>query len=159
MELKFQPYSDSANLEAISMISREIIHVVEPEEDISAKRLIDRLIKGYEEGKLTIADSDAENAGGFGSIDLITLVVVPLIVTTLGEVCKQLVIWGVHELKEWAKKTEENKKRLSDLIDIVVEQKYEEVNGKVKSKKSRRKEKIIKQTTKISIKKVLDVVS
>jgi hypothetical protein len=157
MEQTFQPYSDPANLEAIRAISREVIHEVEPEEDISVKRLGDRLVKGCEEGKLTVATSDAENAGGFGDIDLVTLVVIPLVVVTLGEVCKQLVIWSVTELKEWAKKDKDNKKKVSDMIDVVVEQKYEEVSGKVKSQKSRAKGKNIRSSVKVRVKRHLEV--
>jgi len=157
MESQFQPYSDAANLEAIRMISREVIHSIEPEEDVSVKRLGDRLVKGCEEGKLTIAGDGAENAGGFGDIDLVTLVVVPLIVTTLGELCKQLVIWGVAELKEWAKKDKDNKKKILDKLDIVVDQKYEEISGKVKSKKSRSKKIAISSAVKVHIKRHLEV--
>ncbi len=157
MENQFQPYSAPANLETIRMISREVIHSIEPEEDISVKRLGDRLVKGCEEGRLTIAGDGAENAGGSGDIDLVTLVVVPLIVTTLGELCKQLVIWGVSELKEWAKEDKENKKKISDMIDIVVEQKYEEVSRKVKSKKSRSKGNVVRSSVKVNIKKYLEL--
>lgn len=157
MENKFQPYSDPSNLELIRAISREVIHEVEPEEDISVKRLGDRLVKGCEEGKLTVATDDAENAGGFGDIDLVTLVVIPLVVVTLGEVCKQLVIWSVADLKEWVKKDKESKKKISNMIDVVVEQKYEEVSGKVKSKKSRSKKSAILSSVKVRVKRRLEI--
>lgn len=157
MKTQFQPYSNPTNLEAIRTISREVIFYADPDESISVNRLADRLIKGCEDDRLTVSTSDSENAGGFGDIDLITLVVVPLVATTLGEICKQLVIWSVAELKEWAKKDEENKKKVTDKLEIVIEQKYEEINRKVKSKKTRSKEKAIRSSVKVCIKKYLEI--
>jgi len=157
MESQFQPYSDPDNLEAIRAISGEVIHEVEPEEDISVKRLADRLVKGYEEGKLTAATSDAGNAGGFGDIDLVTLLVIPLVVSVLGEILKQFAIRGVAELIDWIKKDKDNAKKVSDSIDVIVEQKYEEVSGKVNSKKAWAKGKNIRASVKVRVKKRLEI--
>jgi hypothetical protein len=159
MQSEFQAYSNSDNLEAIRALSRDIVHSVEPEEDISAKKLVDRLVKGCEEGKLPVADNDAERAGGFGGIDLITLVVVPLVVAVLKKICDELVEWSFEKMKIDLKKNIEKKVELSKKIDYLVEEQYIIVSEKVRSKKSRRKEKIIKQTTKVSIKKMLNIES
>ena len=155
MENKFQPYSDPANLEAIRMMSREIILSVEPEEEIGAGELINGLIEDYEDGLITPANTDAKTSGGFGTVDLVALVVVPLVVTVLKKFFEELIGLGFEKFKEWLKKHQEKKRELSTRIDQIVEEQYIVISTQVKSEKSKSKEKIIKQTTKIVIKRKL----
>jgi hypothetical protein len=157
MQIEFQPYSNSANLEAIRAIGQNVILEIAPDERLSAGKLMDRIVQVNEQRKVLEAKTSSNEAGSFGGLDLVTLVVVPLIVTTLGEICKQLVIWRIDELKKQAKKNKESEKQLSTLVDIVVEQKYEEISRKVNSEKSRSKRKVILKSTKLQIKKYLEI--
>jgi hypothetical protein len=155
MQNKFQPYSDPANLEAIRMISQEIILSVEPEEESSAGELIDGLIEDYEEGMITTANTDAKTSGGFGTVDLVTLVVVPLVVAVLKKFFEELIELGFEKYKEWLKAHEEEKQKLSNRVDQIVEEQYVVISTQVKSEKSKSKEKVIKKTTKVVIKRKL----
>jgi hypothetical protein len=155
MNNKFQPYSDPANLEAIRMMSRDIIVNVEPEEEIGTGELIDGLIEDYEEGLITPANTDAKTSGGFGTVDLVTLVVVPLVVAVLKKFLEELIELGFEKYKEWLKEHQEKKQQLSTRVDQLVEEQYIVISTQVKSEKSKSKEKIIKQTTKIIIKRKL----
>lgn len=155
MENKFQPYSASANLEAIRAISREIILSVVPEEEAGAEELMDGLIEDYEDGLITTANTDAKISGGFGNVDLVALVVIPLVVAVLKKFFEELIELGFEKYKEWLKEHKEKKQQLSVRIDQLVEEQYTIISTQVKSTKSKSKEKVIKQTTKIVVKRKL----
>jgi len=158
METEFHPYSNTANLEAIRTISREIILSVVPDEKIGAEELIDGLVEDYEDGLITTVDTGAETSGGFGEIDLVTLVVVPLVVAVLKKLFEELIEFGFDEFKTWLKRHQEKKHELVTQIDRIVEEQYIVISKQVNSKKSKSKEKIIKQSTKIVIKRRLGLV-
>lgn len=151
----FQPYSDDTNLTMICAISLAVIHDVEPDEELSIKKLVDRIAQIYEEGDLIIAGADSTTAGGFGNVDLLTLIIIPVVIAVLSELGKQLLSVGVNELKKKIKEEEENKNKAVKVIDVVVELEYKLVNKKMKSKKVHSKEKVIKQALKAHIKKQL----
>jgi hypothetical protein len=155
MQNIFQPYSDPANLEAIRAMSREIILSIEPEEEISAEELIDGLVEDYEEGLITPANTDAQTSGGFGNVDLVALIVVPLVVAVLKKFFEELIELGFEKFKEWLKKHQEKKQQLSARIEQIVEEQYQIISTQVRSKKSKSKETIIKQATKIVVKRKL----
>lgn len=155
MKEKFQPYSNPANLEAIRAMSREIILSIDPEEEIGTGELIDGLVEDFEDGLITSAKTDAQTSGGFGNVDLVTLLVVPLVVAVLKKFFEELIELGFEKFKEWLKNHQEGKQQLSIRVEQIVEEQYQVINTQVKSKKSSSKEKIIKQTTKIVIKRQL----
>ncbi len=100
----FQPYSDDTNLTMIRAISLAVIHDVEPDEELSIKKLVDRIAQIYEEGDLIIAGADSTTAGGFGNVDLLTLIIIPVVIAVLSELGKQLLSVGVNELKKKIKR-------------------------------------------------------
>ncbi len=155
MEQKFQPYSDPANLELIRAMSQEIILSVEPEEESAAIGRINILIEDYEEGVITIANTDPKTSGGFGPVDLVTLIVVPLVVAVLKKFFEELIELGFDKYKKWLSEHQEEKQKLSSRIDQIVEEQYIVISTQVKSEKSKSKEKIIKKTTKNVIKRKL----
>jgi len=155
----FQPYSDPANLAVIRAIGSSVVLDVAPDEELSAQKLIDPIAQAYEEGHLLVARMDSKTPGGFGDVDLILLVIVPVVIEVLGELGKQLLTMGFDALKKRIKEKEANKSKAIEIIEVTVEQKYKLVNQKVKSKKARSKEKIAKQALKIHIKKQLEIES
>jgi hypothetical protein len=155
MENKFQPYSDPANLEAIRAISQEIILSVVPEEKVGAEELMDGLIGDYENGLITTANTDAKISGGFGNVDLVALVVIPLVVAVLKKFFEELIELGFEKYKKWLEEHQEKKPQLSAKVDQFVEEQYTIISTQVKSTKSKSKEKVIKQTTKIVVKRKL----
>lgn len=157
MHQKFQPYSDPSNLKAIRLISQEIILLVEPDEESGADELIDGLVEDYEEGVITTANNDAKTSGGFGPVDLVALVVVPLVVAVLKKLFEELIELGFEKYKEWLKMHQGEKKRLSNRIDQIVEEQYVVISTQVKSEKSKSKEKAIKKITKVVIKRKLEL--
>ncbi len=155
MENQFQPYSDPANLEAIRAISQEIILSVVPEEKVGAEELMDGLIEDYEDGLITTANTDAKISGGFGNVDLVALVVIPLVVAVLKKFFEELIELGFEKYKKWLEEHQEKKPQLSAKVDQFVEEQYTIISTQVKSTKSKSKEKVIKQTTKIVVKRKL----
>jgi hypothetical protein len=155
MENKFQPYSNPANLEVIRTISQEIILSVAPEEDVSAKELMDDLIEDFEDGLITTTNTDAKISGGFGHVDLVALVVIPLVVAVLKKFFEELIELGFEKYKEWLKDHQEKKQQLSDKVDQLVEEQYTIISTQVNSTKSKSKEKVVKQTTKRVVKRRL----
>jgi hypothetical protein len=155
MEQKFQPYSDPANLEAIRAISQEIILSVVPEEKVGAEELMDGLIEDYEDGLITTANTDAKISGGFGNVDLVALVVIPLVVAVLKKFFEELIELGFEKYEEWLKEHQAKKPQLSAKVDQFVDEQYTIISTQVKSTKSKSKEKVIKQTTKIVVKRKL----
>lgn len=155
MQSTFQPYSDPANLEAIRAISQEIILSVAPEEEVSAEELMDGQIEDFEDGLIKTATTDAKNSGGFGNVDLVALVVIPLVVAVLKKFFEELIELGFEKYKEWLKEHQEKKQQLSAQIDQIVEEEYVVISTQVKSEKSKSKEKAIKQTTKIVVRRKL----
>ena len=146
----FQPYSDATNFDFIHSITRKIIRAIAPEEEKTAEALVDRIVEDYEDGIIINIDSKA-TSGGFGSVDLITLVVVPLVVEVLDEILKQLVVQNISELKNWVREDKSNSKRTAYLIDKIVEDQYVVVTQKVKSQRSLSNQIIIKRATKSKV--------
>lgn len=154
MSASFHPSSDPDTLALIQSISLAVIREAAPEEERSVQKLTGPIVQAYEEGDLIAAATDSKTYGGFGTIDPVTLVVVPVVIEVLSELGKQLVPWGIDALKKRIEEKDASSKRqLVEMIDIIVEQEFESVNRKVKSKKARSKEKTIKRAIKIQVKK------
>ena len=153
----FQPYSDPENLLAIRTIGWNIVRDVAPDEELSAEKLTERILRASEEGQWIAARTDATSAGGLGNMDLVLLVIIPVVVAVLKELGKQLVTLNIDAMKQRIKEKEVNKSEAIKIIDLVVEQEYELVNRKVKSKKAHSKEKITKQALKNHIQKQLEI--
>src|SRR4051812_26301302 len=130
----FRPYSDPDTLTVIRTIGLAIIHDVAPEEELSFEKLADPIAKAYEEGHLIVSETDSKTYGGFGDIDPVTLVIVPVLIEILSELGKQLLTLGMAALKKSIDEKDSNKKKAVELIDVIVEQKYKLINQKVKSK-------------------------
>lgn len=143
------PYSDPQNLAAVRTLSQEIIADVEPAEQTSMDGMLEDMLENYEQGYITVAETDSKDSGGFGEIDLVTLVVVPLVVAVLKKLFEELIETGLEKWKEAqkAKKDPAEIQRVSQRIEQVVEEEYIIIERQVNSKKARRKEKVIKQTT------------
>lgn len=143
--------SSTENLPILRSLSRQVIAEVAPEEQEIALSMTDDLIAQYDQGYVTAAETEARDSAGHGPIDLVTLVVVPLVVAVSQKLLEGLVEIGLEKLREYlSKKAKEDPsivKQFSDRIEQVVEEEYTVIEQRVKSKKARRKKKIIKQTT------------
>ena len=157
MQNEFLPYTDLDNRSILSEIGHQIIMDVAPDEELTSLKMTDEILRRYEQGDVLVAETSANDAGGFGDIDLATLVILPVLVSTLSEICKQLVVWTFEEIKTDIKKSEDKKKKVSQMIDVIVDEKFEEVNKKVKSKKGQKKGKEIRKAIKIRIKSQLEI--
>jgi len=155
----FQPYSDPKNLLAIRTIGWNIVHDVAPDEELSAEKMTERILRAWEEGQWIVARTDATSSGGFGNMDLVLLVIIPVVVAVLDELGKQFVTLNIDRLKQRIKEQEANKSETIKIIDLAVEREYQVVNQKVKSKKARSKEKITKKAIKAYLKKLLELES
>ena len=151
----FRPYSDPENLLAIRTIGWNIVRDVAPDEELSAEKLTERILRAWEDGQWIVARTDATSAGGFGNMDLVLLVIIPVVVAVLKELGKQLVTLNIDAMKQRIKEKEVNKSEAIKIIDLVVEREYEVVNQSVASKKARSKEKITKRAIKVHLKKLL----
>lgn len=157
MQDKFLPYTELNNRNFLSEIGHKIVMDVTPDEELTSRKMTNEILRRYEQGDVLVAETSANDAGGFGDIDLATLVILPVLVSTLSEICKQLVVWTFEEIKADIKKSEANKKKVSQMIDVFVDEKFEEVNKKVKSKKGQKKGKEIRKAIKIRIKSQLEI--
>ncbi len=157
MQNEFLPYTNPDNRSILSEIGHQIIMDVAPDEELTSRKMTDEILQCYEQGDILVAETSANDAGGFGDIDLATLVILPILVSTLSEICKQLVVWTFEEIKADIKKSEDKKKKVSQMIDVIVNEKFEEVNKKVKSKKGQKKGKEIRKAIKIRIKNELEI--
>jgi hypothetical protein len=155
----FQPYSDPENLLAIRTIGWNIIHEVAPDEEFSTEKLTERILRAWQDGQWIVAQTDASNAGGFGNMDLILLVIIPVVTAVLDELGKQFGTWNIDALKHRINEKDANKNAVTKLIDLAVEREYKAVNQKVKSKKARPKERIVKRVIKVHLKKLLELES
>lgn len=153
----FRPYSDARNLKVIRGLAKAVIQDVAPDEELTAAKLTDQILEKYERGEVLVADTSLSDPGSFGSVDLVTLVVIPLLVTTIGELCKQLVIWSIEEIKNDLDSEKISKQKLSQIIDVIVDSKYEETDKKVKSKKSRAKGRKIPKAVKVRVKNYFQI--
>ncbi|MBK6647465.1 MAG: hypothetical protein IPG44_17255 [Anaerolineales bacterium] len=156
MHNEFMPYTNPENMKVLAQIGHEIIMDVAPDEELTSRKMTAEILRRYEQGDVLVAETSANDAGGFGDIDLATLVILPVLVSTLSEICKQLVVWTFEEIKTDIKKSED-KKKVSQMIDVIVDEKFEEVNKKVKSKKGQKKGKEIRKAIKIRIKSQLEI--
>ena len=151
MQNDFQPYSNFQNRNFFCKIGGEIIRDIAPDEHKDNGKVINKILEQVEKGEAVVVDGASNQPGGFGNIDLITLVVIPLLVSTLAELFAQLAIWTIEDLTDWGKKSVENKKKLSQMIDVIVEEKFDEVNKKVKSRKAQKNKKAIRKSVKVKI--------
>ena len=144
-------FSSDNNQSIYRSLSEQIISDVAPEEQDIAQAMIDDLIAQYGQGYVTAAETDARDSGGYGEIDLVTLVVVPLVVAVFEKLLEELVDVGLDKLREYLRKKKQEdptiKKQFSKRIEEIVEKEYTVIEQQVKSKKTNRKERIIKQTT------------
>ena len=144
-------FSSANNQSIYRSLSEQIISDVAPEEQGIAQAMVDDLITQYGQGYVTAAETEARDSGGYGEIDLVTLVVVPLVVAVLEKLLEELVDVGLDKLREYLRKKKKEdpdiKKQFSKRIEEIVEKEYTVIEQQVKSKKTNRKEKIIKQTT------------
>jgi len=99
------------NREAARTISQHVLAEVEPSELEVSVGLIDPLLDMAAQGEMATADSSDE-AGGFGGSDLLVMVVVPLVVTVLGDLLVEVGKVGIKEIKEKL----EQRKDAKDLI-------------------------------------------
>lgn len=157
MQKEFLPYTDLDNRNILSEIGYQIIMDVAPDEELTSRKMTNEVLQRYEQGNILVAEISANDAGGFGDLDLATLIVLPVLVSTLSEICKQLVVWTFEEIKADIKKSEDKKKKVSQMIDVIVDDKFEELNKKVKSKKGKKKRKEIRKAIKIHIKNELEI--
>ncbi len=157
VQKEFLPYTDLNNRNILSEIGRKIVIDLAPDEELTSRKMTDEILRRYEQGDVLVAENSANDAGGFGDIDLATLVILPVLVSTLSEICKQLVIWTFEEIKADIKKSEDKKKKVSQMIDVIVDEKFEEINKKVKSKKGQKKGKEIRKAIKIRIKNEFEI--
>lgn len=157
MQNEFLPYTDLENRSILSEIGHQIIMDVAPDEELTSRKMTDEILRRYEQGEVFVAETSGNDPGGFGDIDLATLVILPVLVSTLSEICKQLVIWTIEDVKKHVNSSEDSKKKMSQMIDIIVSEEFDEVNGKVKSKKAHRSRKGIQKSVKVRIKSYLDL--
>ena len=68
---------------------------------------------------------------------------------------EELIELGFEKYKKWLEEHQEKKPQLSAKVDQFVEEQYTIISTQVKSTKSKSKEKVIKQTTKIVVKRKL----
>lgn len=140
-------FSGPETLPILRALSEQVIAEVAPEEQEIAQVMTDDLVAQYEQGFVTAAETDSEDRGGFGEIDLVTLVVVPLVVAVLKKLLESLVEIGLEKLRKWLEEHPDEAQQFSRRLEQVVEEEYTIIERKVNSKKARRKEKVIKQTT------------
>lgn len=157
MQNEFLPYTDLDNRSILSEIGHQIVMDVALDEELTSRKMTAEILRRYEQGDVLAAETSANDAGGFGDIDLATLVILPVLVSTLSEICKQLAVWTFEEIKTDIKKSEDKKKKVSQMIEVIVDEKFEEVNKKVKSKKGQKKGKEIRKAIKIRIKNELEI--
>ncbi len=138
-------------------LSTRVIVAVAPEEQEIAQAIASDLIAQYQEGFVTAAETDSVERGGFGDIDLVTLVVVPLVVAVLEKLFEGLVEIGLEHLREWLKKHPQEAQQVSRRVAQVVEEEYTLIERQVGSSKARRREKVIKQTTVRVIRQYMDL--
>ncbi|MBK6793013.1 MAG: hypothetical protein IPG80_10850 [Anaerolineales bacterium] len=60
---------------------------------------MDGLIEDYEDGLITTANTDAKISGGFGNVDLVALVVIPLVVAVLKKFFEELIELGFEKYR------------------------------------------------------------
>jgi hypothetical protein len=132
-------------------LSEQVIVAAAPEEQEIARAMTDDLITQYEKGFVTAAETEARDSAGHGEIDLVTLVVVPLVVAVSQKLLEGLVGIGLNNLREYLNKRAQEDpsviKQFSNRVEKVVEEEYTVIEQHVKSKKARRRQKLIKQTT------------
>lgn len=110
------------NREAVRVISERVLTEVAPDEVEVSAGFIEPLIDMASRGETVTVDTSDE-AGGFGGADLMVMVVVPVVVTVLGNVLTKLGEVGVEELRKKLKSEKEPKafiKITVDDIEVVV---------------------------------------
>jgi hypothetical protein len=134
--------SSPKNRAAVEALSLQVLAEVEPDELEIATRFIGPLIDMAVRDEVVIYDP-AHQAGGFGSADLMTSVIVPTIVSALRNLCSKLA--GIDTQKT------KSKEDLDKLIKTEVEKATEEMIRRTHSSKAKRKSKALKHTTTIEI--------
>lgn len=141
----FQPYTNPSLRYAIRRACQEAVQEVAPEEAGIPQEFIDSLIEEYENGSVLVVDMNAETEGGFGHIDMVTLLIVPLVNAVLQKFLEEVVSLSFERFKEWVKQNQEEKERLEKEIERLVGTEYPVIAQQVKSRKARKNEKAVKQ--------------
>lgn len=148
--------SNPENIRAVETISLEVLSSVEPEEISIADKLMGRMLKMAENGE-TVIRPPTVDAGGFGNVDLITTVVVPIIVAVLTNLLTEFGKVGIEKLKLYLSDDKEKGKQASKLIKKIVEEQVEHVITTTQSTNARRKSKKIKETITHKVKEYLTI--
>lgn len=139
------------NREAARIISQRVLAEVEPKELEISAGLVDPLLDMSAQGKVITADT-SDQPGSFGGVDLMVVVVVPLVVTVLGNLLTELGKIGIEELKEKLKQRE----RAEDLI-LVASRDVEAIVSRTKSTRGARKSKELTQALNKTLLEYLEV--
>ncbi len=139
------------NRDAARIISQRVLAEVEPKELEISAGLIDPLLDMSAQGKVITTDT-SDQPGGFGGSDLMVLVVVPIVVTVLGNLLTELGKIGVEELKEKIKQ----RKDAEDLI-LVASSDVEAIVRRAKSTRGARKSKELTQALNKTLLEYLEV--
>jgi hypothetical protein len=139
------------NREAARIVSQRVLAEVEPKELEISAGLIDPLLDMSAQGKVITTDT-SDQPGGFGGSDLMVLVVVPIVVTVLGNLLTELGKIGVEELKEKIKQ----RKDAEDLI-LVASSDVEAIVSRAKSTRGARKSKELTQALNKTLLEYLEV--
>jgi hypothetical protein len=157
MQNEFLPYTDLDNRSILSEIGHQIIMDVAPDEELASRKMTAEILQRYELGEVFVAETSGNDPGGFGDFDFVTLVVIPVLVSTLSEICKQLVVPAIRDIIKTIKNSEADRKKVSQIIDVTVEKTIDEYNKKVKSGKSHKSKKNIQKSVKVRIRNYLEI--
>jgi len=94
------------NRAAVLEISRRVLAERDPDSTEIAAGFIEPLIEMAAQGEFTVGD-DSDQEGGFGAIDVMTMLVVPAVAGALGNI---LAKW-VEKNIEWLKKRSKREKK------------------------------------------------
>jgi hypothetical protein len=138
------------NRDAARIISQRVLAEVEPKELEISAGLIDPLLDMSAQGKVITTDT-SDQPGGFGGADLMVLVVVPIVVTVLGNLLTELGKIGVEELKEI-----KQRKDAEDLI-LVASSDIESIISRTQSTRGAGKSKELTQALNKTLLEYLEV--
>lgn len=134
------------DIKAIESIGLEVIRELEPDELPFAERTIKKLVSSAIEGKTPVITESADEAGGFGDVDLISTVVIPILVAVIGHILSKFGELGIEHLKNRWKDKKEEKTGATKIIQVIIEDEVNRTLSVTRSKKARKKPKLIKET-------------
>jgi hypothetical protein len=141
------------NRTTVENISMQVLAEVEPDELEIATRFIGPLIDLAARDEVVVRDP-AHQPSGFGNADLIASVIVPIIVSALGNLLQKLAGTGIDKKKLES----ETKEKLDELIKTEVEKATEEMLRRTRSSKARRKSKALKRATILEIERNFQII-